>query len=74
MKIYEIRFNNQNSIFETCEGEKELKKALSIYAKQDFKDYLKDQFDVELKSIQVKNNGYTQTAIGSTSHNDIYNY
>ena len=74
MKIYEIRFNNTNSIFESYDSKKELNDAMKRIKTDSFKSYLKSQFDVVLKSIQVTENGYIKNSIGTTSHNDIYNY
>ncbi len=73
MNIYEIRFNNNPSIFEVCEGQKELKKSLKRIKTNSFKEYLKNNFNVSLKSIQVSKQGYVKTAISVTSHNDLYN-
>jgi len=74
MKIYEIRFNNTNSIFESCDGKKELNEAMKKIKTDSFKKYLKNEFDVILKSIEVTIKGYVKSSIGATSHNDIYNY
>jgi len=74
MKVFLIKVNG--SVFEQCDGLKEMQyKLKSIYSGyESFKQYMLESFDTEVRTIEVEETDeYVQTAIGSTSWNDLYN-
>lgn len=72
MRQYEIRFNGEKSVFQSCDGSENLAYWVAKIMSEEGRNEIKDAFDIRIETMEITSPGWADSGCGHMSHNDFY--